>query len=88
MIDVAGLVIELLSLADVADERLDAEAAVVGRPIGARRQLDPHGVPVGAAEPHEVITDRPVGGEAFEQRDARLRVDEALLSEGAHIELR
>ena len=78
VVDVARLVVQLLALADVADERFDAQALVLGRRIGARGQLDPHRIAVRAAQAHQVVVDRAVGGEAFEQRDARLRVDEAI----------
>ena len=49
--DVAGLIVELLALADVADERFDADRRIPGRRIRARRDLDPHGAVVGAPEP-------------------------------------
>ena len=62
--------------------------AVVGRRIGARRELDPDGVAVGAAQAQQVVVDRAVGGEALEQRDARLRIDEAIAIEGADVGLR
>ena len=49
--------------------------------IGARGQLDPDRVAVGAAQAQQVVVDRAVGGEPFEQRDARLRIDEAIAIE-------
>ena len=41
VIDVARLVVELLALADVAHERLDAQRAVARRRLGARRSPPP-----------------------------------------------
>ena len=79
VIDVARLVVELLALADVADERLDAQRAVVARRIGARRQLDPdrrcRRRGAGAAGSRST---EPSVREPLEERDARLRIDEAV----------
>ena len=53
--------------------------------VGRRRQFDPHGALVRAPETQEVVGDRAVGGEALEQRDARLRIDEAIAVERADV---
>jgi hypothetical protein len=85
VIDVAGLVVQFLALADVAYERFDAAGGgVVGR-IGAGGELDPHRVSVGATQAEEVVVDRPVGGQALEQRDPGLRIDEAVAIKRADV---
>ena len=71
VIDVAGFVVELLALADVAHERLEPQALIVGWRIGARRHLHPHRVAVGAAQAQQVIVDRSVGRQPLDERDAR-----------------
>ena len=38
-------------------------------------------------EAEEIVGDRAVGGQPFEERHARLRVDEAIAVEGAHLGL-
>ena len=48
-VDVARLVVHFLALADVADERFDAQRAPGAGRVGARGQLHPDGGPVGAA---------------------------------------
>ena len=88
VIDVARFVVQLLAFADVADERLDAQAAVLGRRIGARGQLHPDRVAVGAAQAQQIVVDRAVGGEPFEQRDAGLGIDEAIGVERPDVALR
>ena len=81
VIDVARLVVELLALADVAHERLDAQAAGVGRRIGPRGHLHPHRAVVGAAQPQQVVGDGAVRGQPLDERGAGLRIDEALAIE-------
>ena len=53
-----------------------------------RGQLDPQGAAVGAAKPEQVIRNRIVGGETLDERDARLRIDEAVAIERAHVAFR
>ena len=60
-------------------------APIRGRRVGARRQLDPDRAAVGAAQAQQVVGDRAVGGEPLEQRDARLRIDEAIAIERADV---
>ena len=88
VIDVARLVVQLLALADVADERLHAQAAVGGRRVGAAVSSTHTGALIGAAQAQQVVGDRAVGAQPFEQRDARLRIDEAIAVERPHVGLR
>ena len=65
VIDVARLVVQLLALADVADERFDAHGC--RRPagaVGAAGHLDPDGASVGAPEPQQIVGDGAVGRRA------------------------
>ena len=87
VIDVARFVVQFLALADVADQRFDADGAVFGRRVGARRDLDPDGAVVGASQAQQVVAHRSVGGEALEQGDPRLRIDETLAIERADVHL-
>ena len=82
VIDVARLVVELLALADVAHQRLDAQRCRSSAGGSARAVSSTHtGVAVGAAQAQQVVGDRAVGGQPLEQRDARLRIDEAIAIE-------
>ncbi len=85
VIEVAFLVVQLLALADVTDQRVDADGALASLRVGARGELDPHGAVVGAPQPQQVVGDRPVGGEPLEQGDASLRIDEAVAVERPHV---
>ena len=85
VIDVARLVVELLALADVADERLDPHAAVGRRRSACAGDLDPDGALIRPPQPEQVVGHRAVGGQPLEQRHARLRIDEALAIEGADV---
>ena len=88
VVDVARLVVQLLALADVADERLEAEALPSAAGASARAVSSTQtGCAVGAPQPQQVVVDRAVGGEPFEQRDARLGIDEAIGIEGADVAL-
>ena len=58
VIQVARLILEALALADVAHQRLDADA--VRARLGVRGDLDPDRRPVGAAQPEQVVGDRSV----------------------------
>ena len=75
VIEVAGLVLEPLALADVAHERLDAQQAV-WQPLGVRGHLDPHRRAIGASHPQQVVGDGAVAAEPLEKAFARLRIDE------------
>ena len=83
MIEIARLILEALALADVAHERFDAQA--VAAALGVRRHLDPHRRLVGAAQAEQVVADGAVTLEPAEEPVARLRIDEALELEGAHV---
>jgi hypothetical protein len=75
LVEVARLVVELLALADVAQQRLDAENASRQR-LGARGELDPELLVVGPAHPEQVVGHRALAGEAIDERLACLRVGE------------
>ena len=83
--NVSRFVVELLAFADVAHERFDAHRAGGGGGIRARRQLDPDSGMVGAPQSQQVVGHRAVGREPFEHRATRLRVDEAIDLERAHV---
>ena len=85
LIEVPRLVVQLLALADVADERLDAHGVIVGGRVGARRELDPDGVAVGAPQAQQVVVHGAVRREPLDERDARLGIDEAIDVEGPDV---
>jgi hypothetical protein len=58
VVQVARLILEALPLADVAHQRLDADAALVG--LGVRGDLHPDRHLVGAAQPQQVVGHRSV----------------------------
>ena len=69
VIDVARLVVELLALADVADQRFDAQRCR-RRPADRRAPVTSTqtGGAVGAAQPQQVVGDGAVGRQALEER--------------------
>ena len=78
LVDVAGLIVELLAFRDVAHHGLEP-AAVPGRPgLNAGGHLDPHRGPVDATEPKQVGLHLPVFQELCEQLGARFFVHEPL----------
>ena len=85
MIQIARLILEALALADVPHERLDAQA--VASALRVRRHFHPHGRLVGAAQPEQVVRDRPVALQPAEEAVARLRIDEVLELERPHFVL-
>ena len=87
MVDVARFIVQLLALADVAHERFDAERAVRSRRVGAGGELDPYRRRVRAPQPEQVVGHGPVRGEPFDERGARLRIDEALAIERTDVGL-
>ncbi len=56
VIEVARLVLELLAVADVTNERVDPQAVAHG--LGACRHLDPDEPAVALVQPQQVIADR------------------------------
>ena len=86
VIQVARLVLEPLSLADIAHQRFDAQPF---RPaFGVRRDFDPDRRPIGAAQPKQVVGDRTITIETLEETLARQRVDEAIQLEWTDLVLR
>ena len=85
VVDIARLVVQFLPLADVAHQRFDPDGVrprvVAVSRFGARRQLHPDRFAVGAAQPQQVVVHRSVVGQAVEQRNPRLRIDEAIAIE-------
>ena len=80
-----GFFLEVLALAHVAHERLDAHrAAGVGRG-GRGGDLEPHRRAVGAAQPQQVVGHRAGHREPFEEGGARLRIGETAGVEGPHL---
>ena len=85
VIEVAGFVIELLALADVPHQRFDAHHPVALRRVRPRRELDPDGVAVGAAQTQQIVVDGSIRRQPLEKAGARMRVDEAIEIERAHV---
>ena len=56
VIEVAGLVLELLAVAHVTNQRVDPQAVAHG--LGACRHLDPDEPAVVLVQPQQVIADR------------------------------
>ena len=77
VIEIAGLVLEALALADVAHQRLDAQRRAIGV-LGVRGYLDPHERAIGATQAQQVIGDRTVAPQPLEKQLARLRIDEEI----------
>ena len=77
LIEVARLVVQPLALADVADQRFDADRALRRR-LGARGDLDPDGGAVHAAHAQQVVGDGAFGCQAMEEDGPGDGVGEAL----------
>ena len=87
VVEVARLILEVLALADVADERLDAHCpGGVGR-VGGGGHLEPDRRAVGLAQAQQVVGDRPGARQAIEKGGARLLVGEARGVEGPDLAL-
>jgi len=75
-VEIAGLVVELLALADVAHQRFDPHAAAVfAQAIGVRGHLHPDRIAVGAFQAKQIVGDGAVGGQPLDERRARLRIE-------------
>ena len=74
--EVAALVLQLSSFADVAHERVETGPIRAVPRVQGGRDLDPDRAVVGAAEPQKVIADRPVTAELGDERLTRLWIDE------------
>ena len=85
VINVPRLVVEFLALADVADERFHSERSVAGRHVRGGGQLHPDRALIRAPEAKQIVGDRAVLGEPIEEGDTRLRIDETIAVEGAHV---
>ena len=85
VIEVAGLIFELLPLADVAEEGVDVERAALAGASRVRRDFDPERGAVHPAEAEQIVGDGAVAGEAVEQCGARGGIDEALGVERADV---
>ena len=77
LIQVARLVVELLALADVAYQRVDAHGVVGTVGLGVRRDLEPDRRPVGAPHAEQVVGDDAVAHQTLEEAVAGLRVVES-----------
>ena len=85
VVEIARLHLELLPLAHVAHQRLDAHGAgMVGR-FGSGRHLDPHLGAVGLLQPQQVVADRAGVRQPLEERLPRLRIDEPGAVERPHV---
>ena len=76
VVEVARLVVELLAVADVADQGVEPDAPVRER-FGMAGDLDPDRREIDAPHAHQEVRDRAVVPEAREQAGPRLRIDEA-----------
>lgn len=74
MVEVSCLILELLAIADIANQGFDSQRARA--PFGVRGDLDPDRGAVEAAEAEQIVGDDPIAPEALEERLARLRIDE------------
>ena len=81
MAEIAAPILQLPPFADVAHERVDAGSIRAVRQVQGGRHLDPDRAIVGAAEPQQVIADRPVTAEVGEERVAGSRIDESIRRE-------
>ena len=77
MIEIASLVLELLSFADVANQRIDADRSIGRGAIGMRGHFYPDRGVVHATKTKEVVGDGPFGGQTINEGGARLWVDKA-----------
>src|SRR5262245_21264438 len=87
MIDIPPFVIELLTLADVACKRFDPKRSISSGRVGACGQFNPNGGVVRTPQTEQVVCDRAVNGQPFEQRHAPLWIDEAPAVQGADLRL-
>ena len=85
VIQVARLVLELLALADVAHQRVDADRPILRGRIGMRRDFNPDRRIVQASQPEEVVGDGALRCEAIDERGACVGIDEARRIEGTNL---
>ena len=77
VVEVLRLIVDLLPLADVANEGLDAEGSLGGRRLRAGADLDPDDRSVRAPQAQQVIGGSALVPQPLEERLAGLRIDEA-----------
>ncbi len=87
VIQVAGLVLEAFPLADVAHQRFDAQP-LFDQGFRVSRHFHPHGRAIRTADAQQVVGDRPVAPEPFQERLARERIDELIDLERADVPVR
>ena len=87
VIDVARLIVQLLAFADVAHHGLDPKLATGFVDLGAPRDFHPDDRVVGAAKPEQVVGDGAIGDQAFDERVARLRIDEPIAIERTDVRI-
>jgi hypothetical protein len=87
VINVARFVVQLLAFTDIPNERFDPQTAVVASGIGAAGDFHPHRGVVRTPQPEQVVGHGAVGRQPFDEREARLRVDERFAVEGADLVL-
>ena len=83
-VEVARLVVQLLAVADVADQGLDEQAPAL-LPVGLRGDLHPDRGEVDAADADEEVGDGAVVAQPLEEARARERIDEAAALERLHL---
>ena len=92
LVEVARLIVEPLSLADITDERLDVQARAGLRARSAAfpraaGDLDPDRRAVDAPQTEQVVGDDAVGRQAIEERTARGGIGEAGHSKRRNVRL-
>ena len=87
VIDLAHLVIQLLPLSDVAQQRFDTYARVADH-LGARGEFHPDRRVVGAPQPQEVVRDVAVARQSVEECAPRERIEKAVGRQGQDGRLR
>ena len=73
VVNIPGLVVEFFALADITDQRLDANAAVGRRQVRGGREFNPDRTLISAAQAKQIVGDGSIGREPLEKRRARLR---------------
>ena len=81
-VEVAGLVLEPLAVADVAHEGVEPQQPLAGG-LGVGRHLHPDGGAVGAPQPEQIVRDNAFTRQAIDQHLARALVGEAIGAERA-----
>ena len=78
LIQVARLVVEPLSLADVAQQRLDSNSRPAAHSICSSGDFDPHRLAVTSLQAKQIVGDGSLVDESCQERRSRGRIDEAL----------